>query len=168
MTTKTTYAVDHEKATELNTTARRYRGVTQEMSVLGRPVYPSLDEGEYRVVSASGSEYRVDVLGDEPDDRCDCPDAQHRLPESGDDRACKHWYAAVTATGRLPVPEGLEDDVCAQHGQHVTGEPVTVAQRRAVRDLEAMEEATARAEIEAEAELDARRERALERPGGWA
>ncbi|WP_312911110.1 hypothetical protein [Natronosalvus caseinilyticus] len=173
MTTTTTYAADHEKAADHAITARRYRGVTQEMSVLGRPVYPDLEDGEYRVVSASGREYRVDVLADEPDDRCDCPDAQNDC--LGADRGCKHFYAALTATGRLPVPEGLEDDVCPQHGQHVDGAPVTAAQRRAACDLERMtpaideaEAADARLEIEHEAVLDARRERALERRSGWA
>ncbi|WP_312911123.1 hypothetical protein [Natronosalvus caseinilyticus] len=174
MTTATTYAADHEKATDHAITARRYRGITQEMSVLGRPVYHDLDDGEYRVVSASGKEYRVNVLGDEPEDRCDCPDARNGC--RGADRACKHWYAAVTATGTLPVPEGLEDSICSQHGQHVDSEPVFARDLRAARDLERMapaidaeaEAVDARLEIEHEAGLDAARERVLERRGGWA
>ncbi|MFC7230501.1 hypothetical protein ACFQMM_02340 [Saliphagus sp. GCM10025308] len=173
-TTNATYARDHRKADDHNVTARRYRGVTQEMSVLGRPVYRHLADGEYRIVSVSGREYQVDVLADEPADRCTCPDAKNEC--RGDDRGCKHYYAALTATGRLPVPAGLEDDVCPQHGQHVDGEPVFARDLRAARDLERMapaidaeaEAVDARLEIEHEAGLDAARERVLERRGGWA
>jgi hypothetical protein len=73
---------------------------------------PTDTPGFYLVVSASGSEYRVDGRHGS----CECPDARHRDPDGG----CKHIRRVRFATGRREIPEWVDPDaVDPQLGEQI-------------------------------------------------
>ncbi|WP_207225292.1 SWIM zinc finger family protein [Natrinema hispanicum] len=118
MTTTRDYAADGRKADELCTDARTIRALEQELTVLGPGINPALDEGEYEVVSESGSTYIVDVFAGS----CTCPDHDNG-------NRCKHLRRTVRETGMMPTSALLLDalDVSDQfNGEHVDGEPKIV------------------------------------------
>lgn len=125
MTSKSTYAADHEKANDLAIDARTVRALEQEMTVCEHIGDARGRDGVFLVVSESGSEYLVDVRGSEPTERCTCADAQHNLP-AGDVRACKHFQRVLLTTGARPLPASIDlDDVSDQllTADHVDGSP---------------------------------------------
>lgn len=90
------------------------RALTQFLTVLDS-VGRARGAGDlYLVVSESGSEYLVDIR----EGACECPDHEYR------GRRCKHIRRVEFATGRRPVPAGIDaGDIDDQLGLHVTGAP---------------------------------------------
>jgi hypothetical protein len=85
--------------------ARDARALTEAMTVI-----PTDAPDIFLVVSASGSEYRVDARHNS----CECGDARHR------DRTCKHQRRVAFATGRREIPGWVDEDaVDDQLGEQV-------------------------------------------------
>ncbi|QCC57330.1 hypothetical protein [Natrinema thermotolerans] len=71
-------------------------------------------DGQYLVVSESGSEYLVDARLE----TCECPDHEFR------GRECKHLKRVAYATGKRLVPPIVEpEDIAGELGEHCSGEP---------------------------------------------
>lgn len=82
--------------------ARQVRAVEEYLTVM-----PDAVEGDgiVKVVSQSGEEYLVDAV----EERCNCPDFEHR---GGDENGrCKHIYRSRWATGRDALPVDLVEAV---------------------------------------------------------
>lgn len=115
------YASDHEKAAELGIDTRLYRAATEYMTVIDDSINPSLEDGEFEVVSESGSSYTVRPASKE----CDCPDKEWNLD---DDDLCKHCYRVMLADGMMPVPMEIpRDEIDPRLGEHVGGAYVTAS-----------------------------------------
>lgn len=94
---------------------RDVRALTECMSVLGHVGRARDADGLYLVVSESGSEYLVDVLGG----ACECPDHEHR------EAHCKHLRAAEFASGRREIPEWVDrEEINNSLGDHIDAGPV--------------------------------------------
>lgn len=123
MTTTRNYSRDHEKASELQTLdARDVRALEEEITVMQHVGEARGDNDLFLVVSASGSEYLVDVRAG----TCTCPDFVHN------GNHCKHARRVTMETGMRPVDAVALDalDVSDQFdGDHVDGEPRIVADR---------------------------------------
>jgi len=86
------------------------RALTEYMSVLADIGRVRHADDLYLVVSASGSEYLVDMRLP----ACECADHQYR------DRKCKHIRRCEFATGERAVPEWADDEaVDEQLGEHI-------------------------------------------------
>ena len=94
---------------------RDVRALTEYMTVLP-------EGGDiYKVVTESGSSYRVDAL----EGRCTCPDKQHNLE---DGELCKHERRVRFATGEWVIPGWADTEaIDSQLGDHVTGTPEIAA-----------------------------------------
>ncbi|QLK27193.2 SWIM zinc finger family protein [Natrinema zhouii] len=117
--TQRTYATDGRKADELCIDARDVRAIEQELTVMDDSINPALEDGEFEIVSESGSTYLVDAFGG----TCTCPDCQHN------NNHCKHLRRVTFETGMRPLDALLLDqlDVSDQlNGEHVDGEPKVV------------------------------------------
>ncbi|MFC3957572.1 SWIM zinc finger family protein [Halovivax cerinus] len=101
-------ANDHatEECTDLE--ERDVRALEQYLTVLPRA--PDV----YDVISESGSNYVVDAR----EGACTCPDFEYR------DVRCKHLRRVAFATGRRPIPTGVDHD--PQLGMHVDDTPAKV------------------------------------------
>ncbi|AFO57024.1 MULTISPECIES: SWIM zinc finger family protein [unclassified Natrinema] len=96
------------------TTGLDGRALTQYLTVLEDQGRVRSCDGQYLVVSESGSEYFVDARLE----ACECPDYEYR------DRRCKHIRRVAFATGADSVPAPFEpDDIAGELGEHVSGEP---------------------------------------------
>ena len=93
------------ESTELDDRTRR--ALTEYMTVL------ETGGGVYEVVGENENSYTVDVRAGV----CTCPDSQHR------NARCKHQRRVAFATGRNPLPAGVED-VDDDLGRHVDRGPV--------------------------------------------
>ena len=90
------------------------RALTQFLTVLEDQGRVRDRDGQYLVVSESGSEYLVDARFE----TCECPDHEFR------DRECKHLKRVAYATGQRPIPPIVEpEDVAGELGEHCSGEP---------------------------------------------
>lgn len=103
-----------EESTELDD--RTERALTQYLTVLPNTDRAKAADQLYLVVSQSGSEYLVDTAAG----RCECPDDTHRA------ETCKHRRRVAFATGKEPIPAGV-DDVDPQLGIHVHTDHQVVA-----------------------------------------
>jgi len=91
---------------------RTERALTEYISVL-----PDGDGADvYTVVGENGGTYRVDGR----EQRCTCPDHQHRNVR------CKHIRRVAFATGAEPIPAGV-DGIDDQLGIHVDATPQVAA-----------------------------------------
>ncbi|WP_265112249.1 hypothetical protein [Halosolutus halophilus] len=90
------------------------RALTQYLTVLEDVSRVAGADGQYLVVSESGSEYLVDTRLK----ACECPDHRYR------ERECKHLKRVAYATGARPVPSVVDrDDIAGELGEHCSGEP---------------------------------------------
>lgn len=90
------------------------RALSQYLTVLENQGRVCGCDGQYLVVSESGSEYLVDARLE----ACECPDYEYR------DRRCKHLRRVAFAIGAEPVPAAFgPDDVAGDLGEHVSGDP---------------------------------------------
>ncbi|WP_254768256.1 hypothetical protein [Salinilacihabitans rarus] len=104
--------------TDVDLDERDRRALEQYLTVLEDYGPAKGAEDLYVVVSQSGKEYLVDARTG----ACECPDAEYRRPTGG----CKHVRRVQFATGRRPIPAGV--DVDPQLSAHVSeGEPRFVA-----------------------------------------
>lgn len=106
-----------QERTDTNTdlAPRDVRALTEHMSILGRLGRAKDADGLYLVVSQSGSEYLVDVLGG----ACECPDNEYT------DNHCKHLRAVEFATGRRVIPAWADREAINNTlGDHVDETPV--------------------------------------------
>jgi hypothetical protein len=94
---------------------RDIAALTEYMTVLeSSPTLPDAP-GMFSVVSASGSEYHVDLRSE----TCECPDHKYR------EVRCKHLRRCEYETGRRPLPAWLDrDDLPQDFARHVDAEPV--------------------------------------------
>jgi len=89
---------------------RDVRALTQYLTVLEGLGRARGADGLYEVVSQSGKEYLVDADAGV----CECPDFEYRGVR------CKHLRRVDFATGRRPLPEGIDPaDVDEALGAHV-------------------------------------------------
>lgn len=94
---------------------RDIAALTEYMTVLESSATLPDAPDMYAVVSASGSEYHVDLRSE----TCGCPD--HRYREA----RCKHIRRCEYETGRRPLPAWVDrEDLPADFARHVDGEPV--------------------------------------------
>ncbi|WDY79084.1 anti sigma factor [Halorubrum tailed virus] len=94
---------------------RAAKALTESMSVLDNRTFGDLRNGEFLVVTPTGT-YHVDAIAE----TCDCPDALHRAPDEG----CKHRLRVAMARGERPIPgwvdvEAIDDGL----GQHLSADP---------------------------------------------
>ena len=91
---------------------RDERALQQFLTVLPETGRARGADGLFLVVSESGGEYLVDAR----EQRCECPDHEHRRVR------CKHLRRVAFATAERPVPVGVEG-VDDQLGAHLEATP---------------------------------------------